>query len=245
MKKLIFGLLIASTMGFFFACQNNDVLQDEEIIQQIMDSSAKQAITQSDISEEMQSYMETEYAYYLTEEAYHVAGKGYELQLESGINVYFNERNRCLGNRPHPRPRFRCLHGDTIDLADLPVAITDFVASNVPNETIDLAVQKPFGLYAVELSNGAILIFDEDGEYLSRCGQWGGPGHQGRRCMQGMEVDVAGLPTAIADYVAANYVGETIDKASTKPNGIFAVKLSGGAVLLFNADGEFIRECRS
>ena len=244
MKKLIFGLLIASIAGFFIACQNNDLLQDEQLIQQIMDSQQKVVVSQTDMSEEMQSYMETEYAFYLTEEAHHVIGKGYELELESGINVYFNERNRCLGHRPHPNPRFRCLRGDSIGVADLPQVITDYVTDNVPGETIEIAVLKPLGLYAVGLSNGAVLIFDEDGEFLTRCGRWDGPGQHNRRCMFGAEVDVASLPQAISDYVAANYAGETIDKASTKPNGVFAVKLSDNTVLMFGANGDFLRECR-
>ena len=244
MKKLIFGLLLASTVGFFFACQNNDLLQDEELIQQIMESPQKTTISQTDMPEEMKAYMEQEYAFYLTEVASHVQGKGYELELESGVNVYFNEKNRCLGHRPHPNPRFRCLRGDSIGVADLPQVITDFVTNNFQGETIEVAVIKPFGLYAVGLSNGAVLMFDEEGEFITRCGRWDGPGHQGRRCMFGQEVDIAGLPQAIIDYVDANYSGEIIDKASTKPNGIFAVKLSDNSVLLFNADGEFLRECR-
>ena len=245
MKKLILGFLIFGAFGLFFSCENgNDLLQDEELIQQIMNADQKQDIAQTDMSEEMLSYMEREYAYHLTEAAFHVRDKGYELELESGINVYFNERNRCLGHRPHPRPRFRCLRGDTIEVADLPQVIIDFISDNAPNQTIELAVLKPFGLYAVGLSNGAIVIFDEEGEFISRCGRWDGPGQQARRCMRGQEVDVAGLPQAITDYVANNYAGETIDKASTKPNGIFAVKLSSNDILMFNADGEFLRECR-
>ncbi len=245
MKKLILGLLLFSAVGFFIACENsNDLLQDEELIQQIMDAPQKITIEQTDLSEEMLSYMEQEYAFYLTEEAYHVEGKGYGLELESGINVYFNERNRCLGHRPHPRPRFRCLRGDSVGVDDLPQVVTDFVTDHAPNQTIEIAVLKPFGLYAVGLSNGAILIFDEEGEFISRCGKWDGPGQQARRCMRGQEVDATTLPQAITDYVANNYAGETIDRASTKPNGIFAVKLSSNDILLFNADGEFLRECR-
>ncbi len=245
MKKLIFGLLIASTMGLFFACnEGNDLLQDEELIMQIMNATDKQAVSQTEMTEEMQSYMEREYAFYLTEEAFHVPGKGYELQLETGINVYFNEGNRCLGDRPHPNPRFRCLRGDSVGVADLPQEVVDFITDNVPGETIEVAVLKPFGLYAVGLSNGAVLMFDENGEFLTRCGRWNGPGHPGRRCMRGQEVATSDLPQGIIDYVDANHTGETIDLATTKPNGIFAIKVSDGSILLFDADGLFLRECR-
>jgi len=247
MKNLLFGLLLASTVGFFVACNQNDTLiPDEDLIATIMESTQREAVTQSQLPETILSYMEENYANVLVEEAYAVKNVGYELQLETGMNVYFNNRNHCLGDRPHPHPRFRCLHGDTIDIADLPQVILDFVADSIPDETIEIAVVKPMGLYAVGLSNEVILIFDENGEFISRCGHWDRPGHHqmGRRCMRGEEVAVADLPQAVVDYVAGTYPDETIEAATTKPSGAFAVKLSDGTVLLFNPDGEFIRECR-
>ncbi len=246
MKHLFFGLLLASTVGIFTACeQDNPLLSDEELMSTIMDSSQKTAVTQDDLPESIQDYMEENYPPVMVEEAFVVKDLGYELQLETGINAYFNDRKRFLGHRPHPRPRFRCLRGDTIDVADLPQAVLDYIADNLPDETIEVAVVKPFGLYAVGLSNDAILVFDEEGEFISRCGRWDGPKHPGRRCMRGEEVAVEDLPQSVADYVTDHFPDETIEAAVTKPSGAFVVKLSNGKVLIFNAEGEFVRRCRA
>ncbi len=246
MKYLFFGLLLASTVGIFTACeQDNPLLQDEELMSTIMDSSQKTAVTQDDLPESIQGYMEENYPPVLVEEAFVVKDLGHELQLETGINVYFNDRNRFLGHRPHPHPRFRCLRGDTLDVTDLPQAILDYVAENLPDETIEVAVVKPFGLYAVGLSNDVILVFDEEGEFISRCGRWDGPGHPGRRCMRGEEIVIEDLPQSVTGYVTDNYPDETTEAAVTKPSGAYAVKLSDGTVLLFDADGVFIKECRA
>lgn len=155
-----------------------------------------------------------------------------------------------------------CLHGENVEVATLPSAIADYVAANAPDATITAAVVKPSGNYAVELSDGSILFFDAAGSYIAACGEWGGgpggpvgPGCDSLHmdhdslgwqtdCLTGDAVDVTALPPAIADSIAANAPeGITIASAVVKPNGNYAVELSNGAVLIFDAEGNFEHPC--
>lgn len=51
------------------------------------------------------------------------------------------------------------------------------------------------------------------------------------------------LPEAIAQYVTSSYPQEKAYKVERKPGG-YEVTISGGAELMFNAAGEFIRSSR-
>jgi hypothetical protein len=139
-----------------------------------------------------------------------------------------------------------CMYGDTLTVDDLSQAILDYLAAEYPGETVVTVVSKHNGaLVAVELSDGTVLLFNADGEYIGECGA-GGPGnhHNGNHCMNGDTLTVDDLPQEVIDYIAAEYPDETITTVVSKHDGqAFAVELSNGSVYLFSADGTFIGEC--
>ncbi|MGI9159113.1 MAG: PepSY-like domain-containing protein [Saprospiraceae bacterium] len=161
-----------------------------------------------------------------------------------------------------------CMHGDTLDVASLPQAVTDYLAANYPTATVVTAVSKHNGrAYAVELSDGTTLIFKGNGDLLGECGNLPthpggphgpgsepggpgnpggphGPGHPGGGCLGGDTLTITDLPAGVADYVAANYATTTIQTVVSKRQGLaFAVELSDGTVLIFKADGTFVGTC--
>lgn len=84
--------------------------------------------------------------------------------------------------------------------------------------------------YSVRLSEGTELEFDKAGFWTDvDCG---------------FSVLPDGiLPEDIAEYVESSYPQETVYKVERKAGG-FEVALTGGAELMFNAAGEFIRISR-
>ena len=110
----------------------------------------------------------------------------YAVKLSNGLVLIFDSegefKGRCRTKKQLPK---RCMRGDSIDVADLPQAILDFIESEFPDETIEAAVVKgDDNAYAVKLSNGFVLIFNSDGEFRGRCrpngpGGPGGPGGNG------------------------------------------------------------------
>ncbi len=82
-----------------------------------------------------------------------------------------------------PHVQRGCLYGDTLTIADLPTAATDYVAANFPDLTINTVVFRSVrAIWAVELSDGSVLLFTEAGAYIKNCGErtgnpGDGPGH--------------------------------------------------------------------
>ena len=254
MKRILFGLLLASTVTLFFACeQDASLLQGDELVQQIAASAEKTSVSAEALPAGILDYINTNYAPLAIENASIVKKMGYEVMLENNFFLYFNQDQECLGagggpggfGGPHPHPHFGgCMKGDTVDIATLPVAITDYVTANYPDATISVAVVKPSGKFGVELSDGTMLIFDADGVFLTLCGQCpGGPPPPHGGCMAGDTIDLTGLPQAAQDYVLATYPDLTIQTVVVKPIGVFAVELSDGTVLLFNPEGVFLHLC--
>ncbi|MCB0517736.1 MAG: PepSY-like domain-containing protein [Lewinellaceae bacterium] len=267
MKNFIFGVLALGIMAGFFACQKDNSLSTNatDEISQIASSTSKQSVTVAELPSAIPQYVDMAFTPVQIEAAWRVQGAGYEVELEDGQALYFRNNGDCLGRGDEDRggPGFRCMHGDSVDVATLPQGITDYVAANYSGETIVKAVAKPNGGFAVELSGGAILLFKADGTFFRECGDGpepggghGGPGghHGGHHgpghgpgpnggCAVGDTIDIATLPAGVTDYVTANYNGETIVVAVVKPTGKFGVELSNGIVLLFKPDGTFIKEC--
>ncbi|MEK7257738.1 MAG: PepSY-like domain-containing protein [Bacteroidota bacterium] len=257
MKKLIFGLLIASIGGLFFACQKES-LTGTELIDQIANSTEKVEVRTSETPESITTYVEENFYPLTIDKTFRVRGKGWEVQLTDDQDLYFNERNGCLGDGEMrggdgERHRFRCMRGDDFDIASLPAAISEYVTANYPDATIASAIVKGDNrAYGVELSDGTVLLFNGEGEFVKVCDQQPGGGghgghggghHDGGRCIRGDVVEVSELPQAATDYVAATYPNETIQTVVKKGDRGYGVELSDGTVLLFDIEGVFIKEC--
>lgn len=107
-----------------------------------------------------------------------------------------------------------------IALEDLPAAITDYISANYPNSTIDRAGQNGNnGSFAVKITkeDGTIagLLFNSDGGFIA----------EKTRGARPEPIDVSSLPSAITDYITANYEGATIHKAFQGNDGNYGVML--------------------
>lgn len=279
MKNFIYGLLAMSIMGIAFACQKDDSTSNAtsaELMTSIANSSSKEAVLVSTLPTSVREYVALSFTPLQIESAWHAKGLGYQVELEDGQDLYFRDNGGCMGTG-QSEGTFRCMGGDTVDVSTLPQAAADYVAANYPDLTIQTVVSKTHGDhtgYAVELSDGTILLFKGDGTFFNLCGDFDGNGdghgddggqgghhggggphgdgpHGGNGpgggphggCAAGDTIATADLPQAAADYVAANYAGETINVVVVKPSGKFGVELSSGVVLLFEADGTFIKVC--
>ncbi|GEM_PF-1018702 len=261
MKNLIYGMLAMSIMALSFACQKDNSTTDAtDMMNAIANSSDKQAITVAQLPTDVQEYVALSFTPLEIEAAWRVRGMGYEVELEDGQDLYFRENGRCMGAGRNGGT-FRCMRGDTVDVSELPQVSADYVAANYPNATIQTVVYKAHGNrsgYAVELSDGTILLFRGAGGFVHICGEFdgngpgghhgGGPGHGGPNgpnggCAAGDTVAMADLPQDAVNYVTTNYPDENITVVVVKPSGKFGVELSSGTVLLFTANGVFIKEC--
>lgn len=123
---------------------------------------------------------------------------------------------------------------EEIEISELPQAILDYVANNYPDETIDDAGKNRDGEYGIILSNDVILIFDADGNFLEAYED----DHDYEDCD---EVDIADLPQAILDYLAANHPDDEIEGAwYDEDEEIFIIELSSDVYVIFDKDGNYM-----
>lgn len=80
----------------------------------------------------------------------------------------FPHRDSVPGGHP-------CLHGADTDVTTLAQSILDYVTANYAGTTIEKAATKRDGAIAVKLSDGTILIFNADGEFVNECERGRGP----------------------------------------------------------------------
>lgn len=247
MKKLLSGICIAS-LAFFLACSQDKFDSAEQQADAIADSRLKTPLPPDQLPAEIIDYVALNCAPFDIEDAFHAPGEGFEIWLADGQELYFNERGDFLHRRRHHRPHHgyglaegRCMRGDTIMPAALPDAVNDYIAAKYPDASPETVVDKRGRLFAVELSNGVILLFNREGSFLRECD--GLDRDVPRRCMYGREVRPVALPQEAKDYILANYPGMIVHKAVRKLNGVWAVQLSDGTVLLFRPNGGFAGLC--
>ncbi|MEY3051416.1 MAG: hypothetical protein RLY31_1201 [Bacteroidota bacterium] len=255
MKKLSFALLLLLPMALFVgSCQQDGVLPtSDDLINTIAQSDTKQLLTSDQVPADITAFVTRSFDPIAMEAAWIVEKSGYEVAMEDGHLLYFNARRRFIGQNDgsrHARGARRCMYGDAVTADDLPATTQDYIAENYPDETIEFVTVKPNGAFGVKLSDGTVLLFKADGEFVRECGKPAGPGGpmgpgggHPCACMHGDTVDVSVLPTAVTDYIAENYPDETIQTAVLKASGKFAVELGEGTVLLFDADGNFLKDC--
>lgn len=121
--------------------------------------------------------------------------------------------------------------GDDTVLIDYPVLLDEYVAANYPDLTLIEVTRDGMELEA-ELSDGTILLFDLEGNFLSE---------ELPDEMDEEEQDsiVTEWPLAIDDYLLLNYPNDAIDQV-TWEEGEYEVELSNGTEVTFDAEGNFL-----
>lgn len=128
----------------------------------------------------------------------------------------------------------------SIEVSSVPEEISRFVAKKYSESTIAYAMVVNDKGHEIELGDGTQLYFGRKNRFL---GDGEGIGRHGRKCMCGDSTSLEAVPQAIADYVATNYPDLIIEKVVTKRGGKLGVKLSDGVVLIFDAEGTFLKIC--
>lgn len=141
-----------------------------------------------------------------------------------------------------------------ISVEELPEAIQTYLQQNTSPIEAEVAFRAPGHGYEVALEDGNYCYFDGDNNFLGD--QNGGPenhpnggfgghhGHHGGGCHEviflGDTITLADAPTAVSDYLTANYADLTVELVVLKASGKFVILLSDGTVVFFDADGNFI-----
>ena len=192
MKKILIVLFGLGIVSLYFSCNEDSnpmpTLQEEMHISQIAGASSIEAVHVQDLPPAIAGYVRMNHAPLEIDLAFHAAPHGYEVFLENGLCLFFDENGEHLnhdgmhgdmGNHHgggDPGVNF-CLAGDTLDVADLPQAAINHVNASYPGATVLTVVVKPSGNFAVEISNGDILMFSPAGDFFHLCDMQGTGGH--------------------------------------------------------------------
>lgn len=232
MKKLKFlSLAFAATLTFS-SCSNDD---DEEIGTDVdLNLTAQLSddyINSAALPQSILNYISTNYPDNTIKEAEVEDNNNYEVELNNGTELIFDQQGNFLGIDDDGDDDF----GDE-DIApgDLPADVLDFIATYFPGTTIEEAERENNGNYEIELSNDIEIIFDADGTFLGRADD------DDNDDKDDEDIEVSELPQVILDYIATNYPDNTIIEAEREDDNGFEVTLNNGVELEFDADGTFL-----
>ncbi|MEZ4885750.1 MAG: PepSY-like domain-containing protein [Chitinophagales bacterium] len=234
MKNIIFFVLSIVCVGFMTSCDKEEVLSaTDETVEQIIVSSNKTTLEDADIPIEITNYVAAKFPNNWIEQARLASGLGYEVWLDDYSEVFFSTDGEFLREgAPRGKHGRRGNFGELIALEDLPTTITDYVTANYSDATIERARLGDRG-YLVGLDTGVSLLFDTEGNFEGERTCGGGDGDRGHN------VAIEDLPSAITDYIAANYPDTAIERAKTYPDG-YKVKLEDGTKLAFDTEGNLL-----
>lgn len=119
----------------------------------------------------------------------------------------------------------------SIEISQLPTSVTNHIAVSFPNSSIvEAQMDQQLG-YEVEINMGWELYYDLDGKHIHT--------ESSGSDDDDIPVPISSLPQSIANYVSANYPGETIVWAEWDDDE-YEVYLSNGLELYFDINGNFL-----
>lgn len=234
MKNFIFFVLAIVCVGFMTSCDKEEVLSaTDEAVAQIVVSSSKTTLEEEAIPAEITNFVTTQFPNNWIEQVRLADGLGYEVWLDDYSEIFFSTDGTFLREgAPEGRHGRRGNFGETIAFEDLPTVITNYVAANYSEATIEKARLGNRG-YLLGLNTGISLLFDTKGNFEGErtCG--------GNGANKGESIAVEDLPATIADYVIVNYPEAIIEKAKIYSDG-YKVKLDDGTRLAFDMEGNIL-----
>lgn len=144
-----------------------------------------------------------------------------------------------------------------IAVTDLPAAVTSYITTTYAGATVEYAAKDDTGNFLVAIKQNdeaKALLFNADGTFNEELSLKGGGGKHGGRGGKGRDhgskgsleqIAVTDLPTAITEYISANYAGaelKTAAKDSARGYFVMIVVSDQSKTLLFNTDGTFNKE---
>ena len=233
MKKLKLLGLAFSAMLIFSSCSSDDDGADtgtdvdlDQIAQRSDDYINTAALPQAILN-----YVSTNYRDNTITEAEIEDNNQYEIELNNGTELIFDQQGNFLGIDDDDDDTFG---DDDIAPTELPANIRDIVATHFPGTTIEEAERENNGNYEIELSNDVELIFDGNGKFLGRADD------DDNDDRDDDDIAVSDLPQVIRDYITTNYPDHTIVEAEREDDNNFEVTLNNGVELEFDADGNFL-----
>ena len=175
--------------------------------------------------------------------AFLAPSKGYELNMGSGDNLFFDRSNNLLEFRGPQSPHGPCYrpgaYGSPVRVERLPDAVIRYITANYPDNEIR-RVSTRSGHFIVAVDAPALLLFDEQGAFVEELSPI-------RYCQGACRpVRQDQLPAGIPAYIRANYNDSTFRQACAR-SGRIAVWLTnaeGRIILVFDREGNllFVRE---
>lgn len=123
----------------------------------------------------------------------------------------------------------------SLEEADLPAVIVDFLAEEFPGVGIVEIEQEFNGNYEIELENGYELYFNSEGDLIYEDDDDEYEEHEGE-----MDVPISELPMVIVNYIVENYPNSTIAQADILDDGSYKVRTSEDLELYFDAEGNLL-----
>lgn len=233
MKRLsLFALVITVTLA---SCGKLDMNLIDDIV-----SASKTTIASEELPENITTVLNDDYFGTYIEEALLADGLGYQINLSNETEVFFDKNGEGL-NEKNDKKRKKggkgCDKGEKIDIENLPAGIATYISDNYPDVTIERAKINHDDKYMVKVTGDLILVFDAEGNFIEEHEFMDNHGHDNK-------VEITDLPTAITDYITANYSDATIKVAFLKGDK-YLVGLttdSGRTMLVFDSEGVFIEE---
>jgi Putative beta-lactamase-inhibitor-like, PepSY-like len=180
MKKSVFFVFGLMLFFSFSSCEKDEspilTNQEELLIQQITSAQNIETLESSVLSANIRNYVENNYSPFEIELVFHAPQLGYEVMLENGLCLFFDENTQHLNHDGmhtdwdnHHNNGYYCLTGDTLSNDAVPQNILDFLAANYSGNNIANVVLKPSGKLFIELDDGKILFFNPFGDFLQEC----------------------------------------------------------------------------
>lgn len=179
MKNFIFLLLGFATMALVVSCDKDQEAlpaSQESLIENITKAGDLDLLVPDEVPAQIHNYVEENFHPIQIEMAFHARGLGYEMMLENGLCIFFDNNGSHLNHdgmhndwsNAHGGD-YHCMMGDTLGVDMIPDLVQSFITDNYPNLTIRFVVLKPSGKLCVELSDDLILMFGADGELITEC----------------------------------------------------------------------------
>lgn len=171
MKQNAFLMVVLAMMVFATSCEKEGIAREYTMCEAGQIIAAGERVNETtlnltEITAQIREYITTEFAGYSIQSAssYQDAANSEYIELvmnNNGVLLFTGQGSFICGDDSF-------LYGeeeDYIAIEDLPQAITDYIAANYPNDTIDKASFED-NEYEVELTSGTELYFDENGNFL-------------------------------------------------------------------------------
>jgi len=179
MKNVLFAVIAIVIVSLTVSCEKSqDALPgpDETLIVKITSASAVDLLAPQDVPPIVNNFVETNYSPYQIEMVFQAHGYGYEVMLENGMCIFFdNDGSHIDHDGLHDDwsnmhgDDYNCMMGDFMELDMCPQDILQFIHDNYPNQPIQHLVVKPSGKLSVALDDETVLMFNTDGELLTEC----------------------------------------------------------------------------